>query len=225
MWENFFKEERKFMNPYINKIKEHEDYIIYDNNRIKAHKGKWHEHFGNNNPIYFEIGSGAGNFLVKKAEVEKGKNFIGLEIRFKRVVFCAKKARKRDLTNIVFMRKFSEEIGEIFAENEIDGLYVNFPEPWEREKKIKNRVIKEELFQDLNKVMKKGGKLYLKTDHTMYYEYVLELVSKIDGYSVVYHTDDLYSTEYVNENIPTEFEQLFTAKGTKIKYIEIEKEV
>ena len=90
---------------------------------------------------------------------------------------------------------------------------------------IKNRVIKKELFEQLNTVMKKGGKLFLKTDLTMYYEYVLELLKDIPGYKVIYNTEDLYATEKITDNIPTEFEQLFTGKGVKIKYIEIEKEV
>ena len=76
----------------------------------------------------------------------------------------------------------------------------------------------------MDTIFKKCGKLYFKTDHQQYYEDVLELLKEIDGYEVVYHTDDLHNTEKAAENIKTEFEQLFLSKhNMNIKYVEIEK--
>jgi len=223
MWQHFFKHEKKNLNPYIYKMNDHADYIIYVKEKMDQLKGKWNELFQNDNPLFLEIGSGAGNFTVRNAEKYQKNNYIGVELRFKRLVHSARKAEKRNLKNIVFLRRNGNEITEFFGKNEIDGIYINFPDPWE--KKVKNRIIQEAFFQKISKIMKKGGKIYFKTDHDEYYEDVLEKMKQIKDYDVVYHTNDLHHSSRADENIFTEFEELFTKKDMKINYIEIEKEV
>ena len=101
-------------------------------------------------------------------------------------------------------------------------MYINFPDPWEGTEK--NRIIQERLFETLDKIMKKDGVLYFKTDHDTYYSDVLELVKTLKNYEVVYHTSDLHNSEKAENNIKTEFEQLFLHKHNKnINYIEIKK--
>ncbi len=167
MWQNFFQSEKKFLNPYINKLLENKDYVMYEKTEIDAKKGKWQEHFGNENPVYLEIGSGAGNFTVRNSEKYRDKNYIGVELRFKRLILSANKARKRDLKNILFLRRNGIDLLNFIGKNEIDGMYINFPDPWE--KKVKNRIISKTLFDKLEIIMKKGAKLYFKTDHYEYY--------------------------------------------------------
>ena len=167
-----------------------------------------------------EIGCGSGNFTVKNAEKFSDRNYIALELRFKRLVLGARKAEKRGLKNILFIRKRGETILDFFAENEVSGVYINFPDPWEGEEH--KRVISEGLFDKLDVILKENGKLFFKTDHQQYYEDVLELVNGLDKYEVVYHTDDLHNSEKASENIRTEFEQMFLSKhNMNIKYIEI----
>lgn len=223
MWEHFFDREKKLLNPYIKKILEYEQYIKYDKEEMNSLKGKWGEFFKNNNPIYLEIGSGQGNFSVRSAEKFQDKNYIGMEIRFKRLYMSAVKADKRNLTNVLFLRRRGEELADLFEKDEIDGIHINFPDPWD--KKVKKRMIQEKLFVSLDKVMKKGGKLFFKTDHKEYYESVLELMGSINGYKVLFYTDDLHNSEKNEMNVRTEFEELFIRKGMKTNYIEIEKEV
>lgn len=99
-------------------------------------------------------------------------------------------------------------------------MYINFPDPWEGNEK--NRIIQEKLFKILEKIMKIGGKLFFKTDHDIYYKDVLELVKSLDNFEVIYHINDLHSSEKAETNIKTEFEQLFLNKHKKnINYIEI----
>ncbi|MBZ4682688.1 MAG: tRNA (guanine-N7-)-methyltransferase [Fusobacteriaceae bacterium] len=222
MWQNFFDNPKKNYNPYMEKMKDYPRYIMFDKNEINNRKNKWQEYFGNENPIYLEIGSGNGNFTVRNAEKYRDKNFIGLELKFKRLVLSARKAEKRDLNNILFIRRWGQEIPEFIGENEISGMYINFPDPWDGREK--NRIIQKTLFTDIiDKIMIKGGKLFFKTDHEGYYKDTLELLKSVDGYKVIYHTDDLHNDEKGIENIRTEFEELFTKKGIKTKYIEIEK--
>ncbi|BDU50997.1 tRNA (guanosine(46)-N7)-methyltransferase TrmB [Haliovirga abyssi] len=225
MWQNFFEKEKKFLNPYIERMKNYKDYIMYEKEKMNLYKGSWKEYFKNDNPIYLEIGSGAGNFIARSGEKVKDKNFIGIEIKFKRLVLAAQKCKKRNLKNVLLLRRRGEEILEFLGKSEISGLYINFPDPWEKEKQRKNRMIQQGLFDNLDVIMKKGGKIFFKTDHKGYYMDVLELMKDIKGYKIVFNTEDLHSSDRAKENVSTEFEDMFLKKGMKINYIEIEKEV
>ena len=222
LWEYFFNYPKKHYNIYMEKMTEYPEYIIYDEEITDSKKNKWNEYFGNENPIYLEIGCGSGNFTVGNAEKFKDRNYIVLELRFKRLVLGARKSKKRNLENILFIRKRGETVLEFLDVEEVAGVYINFPDPWEGEEH--KRVISEELFRKLDVILKNRGKLFFKTDHQQYYEDVLELVKGLEGYNVVYHTDDLHNSEKAADNIKTEFEQLFLSKhNMNIKYIEVEK--
>ena len=147
---------------------------------------------------------------------------MAIELRFKRLHSSARKAKRINLDNVLFIRRFGEQIPEFVGENEITGMYINFPDPWEGNEK--NRIIQLPLFETLDKVLKVGGKLFFKTDHDVYYEDVLVLAKELKNYKVVYNTPDLHNSDKSEENILTEFEQLFLNKFQKnINYIEIEK--
>jgi len=222
LWKHFFHSEKSNYNIYMYKLLDYPEYIMYDNDVMKEKKSKWSEYFGNSNPIAVEIGTGSGNFMYQLAERNPNKNFIGLELRFKRLVLATQKCKKRNLKNVVFLRKRGEELEDFLADNEISEMYINFPDPWEGTEK--NRIIQERLFKTLDRIMKKNGMLYFKTDHDIYYSDVLELVKTLDNYEVIYHTSDLHNSEKAENNIKTEFEQLFLHKHNKnINYIEIKK--
>lgn len=222
LWTHFFKSKRKNYNPYMFKLLDYPEYIIYDKGVMNSYKGRWGKFFGNENPIYLEIGSGSGNFAQELTKRFPNKNHIALELRFKRLVLSANKVKRNGAKNIVFLRRRGEELLEFIGEQEIAGVYVNFPDPWEENEK--NRVVQESFFKNLDKIMKKGGVFYFKTDHDKYYQDVLDLVDKLENYEVIYSTPDLHNSEKVVENIKTEFEQLFLCKHNKnINYIEITK--
>ena len=220
LWQFFFNYPKKKYNIYMEKLTEYPDYKMYDEELIDKNKGKWKDYFKNDNPIYLEIGCGSGNFTANNAEKFLDRNYLALELRFKRLVMAATKSKKRGLPNLLFLRKRGEKLLEFLSENEISGLYINFPDPWTGSEH--KRLISKELFQKLDVVMKSGGKFFFKTDHEGYYSDVLELLNELDGYDVVFHTDDLYNTEKIHENIQTEFEQMFLSKhNMNIKYIEV----
>ena len=162
-WKHFFKHPKKAYNPYMERLKEFPEYIMYDKEIMDSYKGRWKEYFKNNNPIYVEIGSGSGNFALGMCEKYKDRNHIALELRFKRLHSSARKSKKLNLSNVLFIRRFGEELPEFLGECEISGLYINFPDPWEGNEK--NRIIQESLFSSLDKVLRVGGKLFFKTDH------------------------------------------------------------
>ena len=222
IWKYFFEKPKKNYNKYMCEMLEFPEYLMYNNESVDSYRGKWSEFFQNDNNIYLEIGCGSGNFTVKNAQKFKDRNYIALELRFKRLVLAAKKSKKRNLNNILFIRKRAETILDFIGKNEITGVYVNFPDPWEGEER--KRVVSEDLFPRLDIILKTGGKLFFKTDHEQYYEDVLELVNNIDNYKVIYKTKDLHNSEKAEENIRTEFEEMFLSKhNMNIKYIEIEK--
>lgn len=222
MWKYFFENPKKNYNKYMYEMVNYPKYLMFDNEEVDTYKGKWNEFFKNENDIYLEIGCGSGNFTVQNAEKFQNRNYIALELRFKRLVLGARKSEKRNLENILFLRKRGETILDFLAPNEITGVYINFPDPWEGEEH--KRVISKELFSKLDIILKKSGKVFFKTDHMQYYLDVIELVKELEGYNVVYHTDDLHNSEKAVDNIRTEFEQMFLSKhNMNIKYVEIEK--
>ena len=221
LWKYFFEKPKRNYNKYMYEMVDYPDYLMYDNEKVDTYKGRWNEFFKNDNDIFLEIGCGSGNFTVGNAEKFKDRNYIALELRFKRLVLGARKSQKRNLKNILFIRKRGETILDFFAPEEISGVYVNFPDPWEGEEH--KRLISRELFSKLDIILKNNGKLFFKTDHQQYYENVLELLKELEKYRVVYHTDDLHNSEKAQDNIKTEFEQMFLSKhNMNIKYIEVE---
>lgn len=223
MWRYFFENPKKNYNQYMYEMVKYPNYLMFDNEKVDTYKGKWNEFFKNENDIFLEIGCGSGNFTVQNAEKFKDRNYIALELRFKRLVMGARKSEKRDLNNILFLRKRGETILDFLAPKEVSGVYINFPDPWEGEEY--KRVISKELFSKLDVILKDNGKLYFKTDHKKYYEDVLELVqNELENYEVIYNTDDLHNSKKALDNIKTEFEQMFLSKHKmNIKYIEIVK--
>ena len=221
LWQYFFNKPKKNYNKYMFEMPNYPNHLIYDSEIILSTKGNWSKNlFKNNNDLYLEIGSGSANFTSTLANLNPNNNYLGVEIRFKRLIQAAKKAEKLSLKNLVFLKKMVNRLTEFIGENELSGLYINFPDPWEGEEH--KRILSEKLLEDLDVVLKKNGKIFFKTDHLNYYLDTLELIKNSNNYDIVYNTDDLYSTNLVEHNIKTEFEHLFLSKhNMNIKYIEI----
>lgn len=221
LWQYFFNKPKKNYNKYMFEMPNYPNHLIYDSEIILSTKGNWSKNlFKNTNDLYLEIGSGSANFTSTLANLNPNNNYLGVEIRFKRLIQAAKKAEKLSLKNLVFLKKMVNRLTEFIGENELSGLYINFPDPWEGEEH--KRILSEKLLEDLDIVLKKNGKIFFKTDHLNYYLDTLELIKNSNNYDIVYNTDDLYSTNLVEHNIKTEFEHLFLSKhNMNIKYIEI----
>ena len=221
LWQYFFNKPKKNYNKYMFEMPNYPNHLIYDSEIILSTKGNWSKNlFKNTNDLYLEIGSGSANFTSTLANLNPNNNYLGVEIRFKRLIQAAKKAEKLSLKNLVFLKKMVNRLTEFIGENELSGLYINFPDPWEGEEH--KRILSEKLLEDLDIVLKKNGKIFFKTDHLNYYLDTLEWIKNSNNYDIVYNTDDLYSTNLVEHNIKTEFEHLFLSKhNMNIKYIEI----
>ena len=188
----------------------------------KEYKGKWSEFFGNNNPIYIEIGMGKGKFIIENAENNPNINFIGIE-KFSSVLVRAierKDSNEKDLSNLVFLRFDAEYIEEIFTNEEIARIYLNFSDPWPKDRHAKRRLTSKEYFKRYDNILSKDGKVIFKTDNKDLFDFSLEQI-EIAGWKLLNKTYDLHNSDYVQGNIMTEYEERFVKEGIPINRLEV----
>ena len=179
------------------------------------------EFFKNNNPIVLELGCGKGEYTVGLAKNNPNKNYIGVDIKGNRIWVGAKFATENNMLNVAFVRTRIDFIEYCFAENEVDEIWITFPDPQPQKTRVRKRLTNPMFLDRYKKLLKKGGLVHLKTDSTSFYEYTLEVIAE-NKLELLYSTHDLYSHNPSGKeeltNIQTYYEQLFSAKGEKIKY-------
>ena len=163
--------------------------------------------------VHLEIGCGSGRYLIEWAHDNPKNSFIGIELRYKRLVLAAKKIKKQTISNIILMREHGEFIDEYFPHNSINCMHINFPDPWSKKAHRKHRILSADFLTKMHPYFRLSGELRFKTDHLEYFETVTEILQKLNNYKIVEHTSDLHSSEYNENNILTEFEMLFKSKG------------
>ena len=163
--------------------------------------------------IHLEIGCGSGRYLIEWAQENQQDAFIGLELRFKRLVLAAKKIERQNIRNILLMREHGEFIDEYLPHNSIDCLHINFPDPWSKKTRRKHRIFSADFLAKMHPFFRPKGELRFKTDHLEYFETITDILKEIDTYKIAEHTSDLHRSNYNENNILTEFEMLFKSKG------------
>ncbi|MCR5836771.1 MAG: tRNA (guanosine(46)-N7)-methyltransferase TrmB [Lachnospiraceae bacterium] len=188
----------------------------YTINEPQEYKGKWNEVFGNDKPIRIEIGMGKGKFITQLALDNPDVNYIGIE-KFSSVLIRAiEKRRELEIDNLLFIRMDAEIIADCFAEGEIDKIYLNFSDPWPKDRHAKRRLTSKEFFARYDKILKKDGVVEFKTDNNLLFDFSLEQIP-MAGWEIVECTRDLHNDEKMNEgNVMTEYEERFSAKGNPI---------
>ena len=163
--------------------------------------------------LHLEIGCGSGRYLIEWARKNPQDSFIGLELRYKRLVLAAKKIEQQTITNILLMRERGEFIYEYLPYNSIDYMHINFPDPWSKKAHRKHRIISADFLSKMHPHFSSGGELRFKTDHLEYFETVTSILEELKIYTILEHTTNLYGSDYNQNNILTEFEMLFKSKG------------
>ncbi len=188
-------------------------------------KGKWHtDFFGNNNPIIIELGCGKGEYTVSLAERYPEKNFIGIDKKGARLWRGGKTSKENEMKNVAFIRTQIEQIGHIFGPDEVDEIWITFPEPQPRGAKTKKRFTSPQFAERFKQLLKPEGIIHLKSDSDLFYDYTRYVINEFH-HELLYSNNDLYQ----NPDDPriqdvvavqTFYEKMWLAQGCKIKYLE-----
>lgn len=181
-----------------------------------AEKGRWHLIFGNENPIHIEIGMGKGQFIMKLAKEHPDINYIGIE-RYSSVLLRAlQKMEIEPLPNIRFLCMDASIITEVFDKKEVAKIYLNFSDPWPKERHAKRRLTSRQFFERYDKILAGNGVVEFKTDNDDLFAFSMEEVAEA-GWTLDAHTFDLHHDPVLNEgNVMTEYEEKFSSLGHPI---------
>ncbi|NRT33165.1 tRNA (guanosine(46)-N7)-methyltransferase TrmB [Clostridium beijerinckii] len=190
----------------------------------KEYKGKWKEFFGNDKPIYLELGCGKGTFMAVHASENPDINYIAIDIKdevlglAKRNIEKAYEEKNRKTDNIKLMAQEIGLISEILSkEDVVSRIYINFCNPWPKEKHKKRRLTHMRQLEQYKTFLKSQGEIYFKTDDDELFEESLEYFNEA-GFRIKYITYDLHNSD-VQGNVQTEHEKMFSEQGIKIKFL------
>ncbi|HEY3404816.1 MAG TPA: tRNA (guanosine(46)-N7)-methyltransferase TrmB [Ohtaekwangia sp.] len=185
-------------------------------------KSKWgKDHFKNDNPITLELACGRGEYSVGLGKSFPDKNFIGIDIKGERLWKGSTLAMEQKLDNVAFLRTHILLVENFFDQAEVDEIWITFPDPRPKKRDIKRRLTNSRFLNMYKRIVKGGGYIRLKTDNTQLYEYTLEELQGRNDIFDLQFTPDLYTSELRAEcfDIKTKYEEEFSAKGEKIKYL------
>ena len=185
-------------------------------------RGHWaSDVFQNDYPVHIEIGMGKGRFLMALAQKNPQINYIGIE-RYTSVLLRAVEKlniyieeNESTLPNIRFICMDAQDIANVFAENEVDRIYLNFSDPWPKDRHAKRRLTSDRFLPIYDQILKKDGIIEFKTDNQDLFRYSLESIPEA-GWTVDAHTFDLHNSEMAEGNVMTEYETKFCSEGKPI---------
>lgn len=192
-------------------------YVVQD---PKEKKDNWKEYWKNDNPIHIEVGMGKGQFLMGMAKSHPDINYIGIEKYSSVLLRAVQKMEQEPLENLKFISMDAKEITEVFGKEEVDRIYLNFSDPWPKDRHAKRRLPSRQFLDRFREILRKDGRLEFKTDNRLLFDFAVEEVEPA-GWNIDAITYDLHKDEkMVQGNIMTEYEEKFSSQGNPIyKYI------
>lgn len=185
------------------------------------YKGKWKDFFGNDNPLFIEIGCGKGQFITGNAMKFPNRNYIAVEGQASVVLRAFEKAEENQLENVKFIMEFIDDVRNYFEPGELAGVYLNFSDPWPKDRHAKRRLTYWKKLQQYFAVMDKAtGFVQFKTDNEGLFEFTLEQIEEA-GLEIEAMSRDLHKSCFADENITTEYEDKFAMTGKNINYVKI----
>ena len=176
----------------------------------------WSKVFGNKNPIHIEIGMGKGDFIIGMALKYPNINFIGIEMYDTVLMYAVKKLEKLDIPNLRLIRMDANDIDKVFKK-EISLIYLNFSDPWPKNRNAKRRLTHERLLTKYDSIFKKNKVIHMKTDNIKLFAFSIESLSNY-GYKLQNVTLDLHGEDI--DNVETEYEKKFSSQGIRINRLE-----
>lgn len=185
-------------------------------------KGRWSEiHFNNNNPLTLELACGRGEYTVALAKAFPEKNFIGVDVKGARIWKGAKEALDQSLYNAAFLRTRIEQLPLFIGENEVNEIWITFPDPFLRESKENKRLTSAAFLSRYKPLLKKDAIMHLKTDDDTLYHFTLETLNDFSGAQILFHHHDIYQSDLLYPELQhkTYYEHMHLKAGKTIKYI------
>ncbi|GAE34193.1 tRNA (guanine46-N7-)-methyltransferase [Halalkalibacter akibai JCM 9157] len=178
------------------------------------HKGKWNQVFNNDHPIHVEVGTGKGQFLMGMGMLHPEVNYIGIEKYDSVIITALERAIESEQPNVKFLNEDVTNILDYFDQGEVDRLFINFTDPWPKNKHEKRRLTYKGFLDLYKQILKPTGEIHFKTDNQGLFEYSLESLS---GYGMSLHNVslDLHKSD-IEGNVMTEYEEKFSQKGMRI---------
>lgn len=181
-------------------------------------KGKWKEIFGNTHPVHIEVGMGKGRFIMDMARLHPENNYIGIEM-YDSVLLRAVQKREQleeEIPNLYFVRMDARILPEVFEKGEVDRIYLNFSDPWPKERHAKRRLTSRQFLERYSEILLPQGRVEFKTDNRGLFEFSLEEVKEA-GWKLEAYTFDLHhEKEMMEGNVMTEYEEKFSSMGNPI---------
>ena len=194
-------------------------YVVHEDVMFEC-AGKWKEIFDNDHPIHIEIGMGKGKFIHTMAKLHPEINYVGIEKYSSVLLRAIQKMEEEELPNLKFLRMDAEDIAKVFGKEEVDKIYLNFSDPWPKDRHAKRRLPSREFLARYDGILKKDSRLEFKTDNRLLFDFAVEELEPAGWKSEVI-TYDLHADGKLMEgNVMTEYEEKFSSMGNPIcKYI------
>ncbi len=198
------------------KLISYADYVFYKD--LDSLRGQWKNIFNNNNPIYVELGSGKGKFITEMAKNNRDINFISIERKEEVILKGVEKADDMGLKNIKFLWTDVDRLPDIFEEGEISRIFINFCDPWPKNRWIKRRLTYRGYLNIYHNLLKSDGEVHFKTDNNKLFEFSLNEFSDMN-WKLKNISLDLVRSDY-KDNITTEYEEKYMELGLPIYRLE-----
>ncbi len=186
----------------------------------QEYKGRWRELFSNDHPLRIEIGMGKGRFIMDLARMHPEINYVGIEKYSSVLLRGIQKMETDPLPNLYFIRMEAEEIADVFGREEVERIYLNFSDPWPKDRHAKRRLPSREFLKRYDEILVRDGVIEFKTDNKDLFRFALEELEPA-GWRLLQMTEDLHHDEkMLVGNVMTEYEEKFSALGNPIyKYV------
>lgn len=185
-------------------------------------RNKWaSDHFNNSNPVTLELACGKGDYALALARSYPDRNFIGVDIKGARIWRGATTAIEEKINNVAFLRTRIEQINLFYGKEEVDEIWITFPDPFLDDNSINRRLTSPNFLVRYQDILKKGGIMHLKTDSRPLYDYTLEALTAFEDATILYQNDDIYASELLYPELihKTFYEHQHLANGLTSKYI------
>lgn len=199
------------------RIEANKEFLIED---ATSYKGRWRELFGNDGRLYLELGCGKGKFITARAMADEAANFIGIEGLDAVIVRGLEKASENEVKNVRYVMEYVKDIRDFFEEGELDGIYLNFSDPWPKARHAKRRLTYGDTLLKYKQVLKPEGFIAFKTDNEGLFDFTMEEIERL-GFEIKEMSRDLHNSDLAAKEFTTEYEEKFHGYGKNINYVKI----